>query len=167
MFYVIIIHFIACITLHSLCQLFLYWMQKKWRQNMFKQKRSTPLIPHWNSFACTYIFLYILYATWRIVDSWPSTKKTMPKCFDISIEFLSRINEKSRIYDLYLTLKIEFFFCSTIVCPTYTIVQNQFLGWDKGHIRGTSHLFYLKISKVLRWIFQKFSRPYVHWGKSI
>ena len=42
------------------------------------------------------------------------------------------MNEKSRIYGLDLTLKIDFF------------------GWGKGHIFGTSHLFYFTWSDHLQ-----------------
>ena len=53
---------------------------------------------------------------------------------------------RSSVYMAFISPEI--FFCSTIVCSTYTrsrlllSKKIQFLGWDKGHIYGTSHLSY-------------------------
>ena len=51
------------------------------------------------------------------------------------------------IYGLYLTIKIEIFLLNNSLHHVHqeqTIVEqkNIFLGWDKGHIYGASHLFY-------------------------
>ena len=78
----------------------------------------------------------------------------------------SRINEKSRIYGLYLTLKIEFHLLNNSLLLVYveqTIVEqkNIFLGWDKGNIYGTFHLSYFT-KKIISWYFPYFAKSVSH-----